>query len=55
MTLIIINILFFCIQKGPDNKVRIDYTPPKYLTLVVTDRGLLTPTAVCDELIEMYV
>jgi translation initiation factor eIF-2B subunit alpha len=40
---------------GEDGEVRVDYTPPKYLTLLVTDRGLLTPTAVCDELIEMYV
>jgi len=35
-------------------RVRVDYTAPKYLTLLVTDRGLLTPVAVCDELIEMY-
>jgi len=35
-------------------KFRVDYTPPKYLTLLVTDRGLLTPVAVCDELVEMY-
>jgi len=44
-------------EYGVDAKgrVRVDYTPPKYLTLLVTDRGLLTPTAVCDELIEMYI
>ncbi|XP_021951609.1 translation initiation factor eIF-2B subunit alpha [Folsomia candida] len=36
------------------NGIRVDYTPPKYLTLLITDRGILTPVAVCDELIEMY-
>jgi len=40
---------------GADGRIRVDYTPPKYLTLLISDRGLLTPTAVCDELIEMYV
>ncbi|ODM96381.1 Translation initiation factor eIF-2B subunit alpha [Orchesella cincta] len=35
-------------------RIRVDYTPPKYITFLVTDRGLLTPTAVCDELIELY-
>jgi len=31
----------------------IDYTPPEYLTLLFTDIGILTPTAVSDELIKL--
>lgn len=31
-----------------------DYTPPKYLTLLWTDLGVLTPSAVSDELIKLY-
>ncbi|KAJ7567137.1 hypothetical protein O6H91_02G133300 [Diphasiastrum complanatum] len=31
-----------------------DYTPPKYLTLLFTDLGVLTPSAVSDELIQLY-
>eukprot|EP01088_Endostelium_zonatum_P015872 TRINITY_DN4062_c0_g1_i1.p1 TRINITY_DN4062_c0_g1~~TRINITY_DN4062_c0_g1_i1.p1 ORF type:complete len:446 (-),score=157.60 TRINITY_DN4062_c0_g1_i1:72-1409(-) len=33
---------------------QIDYTPPKYLTLLFTDLGVLTPSAVSDELIKLY-
>ncbi|XP_049870807.1 translation initiation factor eIF-2B subunit alpha [Pectinophora gossypiella] len=32
----------------------VDYTPPKYLTLLFTDLGILTPSAVSDELINLY-
>lgn len=32
-----------------------DYTPPTYLSLLVTDLGVLTPAAVSDELIQLYV
>ena len=32
-----------------------DYTPPAYLSLLVTDLGVLTPAAVSDELIQLYV
>ncbi len=43
------------VQEVPDTgRIRVDYTLPKYITFLVTDRGLLTPTAVCDELIELY-
>ena len=31
-----------------------DYTPPSYITLIFTDLGLLTPSAVSDELIKLY-
>ena len=31
-----------------------DYTPPAYLTLLFTDLGVLTPSAVSDELIQLY-
>lgn len=31
-----------------------DYTPPQYLTLLFTDLGILTPSAVSDELIKLY-
>lgn len=32
----------------------VDYTPPAYLTLLFTDIGILTPSAVSDELIKLY-
>ena len=31
-----------------------DYTPPEFLTLLFTDLGVLTPSAVSDELIKLY-
>ncbi|XP_050234313.1 uncharacterized protein LOC126682620 [Mercurialis annua] len=31
-----------------------DYTPPRYLTLLFTDLGVLTPSVVSDELIQLY-
>lgn len=31
-----------------------DYTPPKHITLLFTDLGVLTPAAVSDELILLY-
>lgn len=36
-----------------ENSAR-DYTPPQYLTLLFTDLGILTPSAVSDELIQLY-
>jgi len=33
---------------------RVDYTPPQHLTLLFTDLGILTPSAVSDELIKLY-
>uniref|UniRef100_A0A4W5MXG2 Translation initiation factor eIF2B subunit alpha n=1 Tax=Hucho hucho TaxID=62062 RepID=A0A4W5MXG2_9TELE len=32
----------------------IDYTPPSLITLIFTDLGVLTPSAVSDELIKLY-
>ncbi|XP_055544220.1 translation initiation factor eIF-2B subunit alpha isoform X2 [Wyeomyia smithii] len=32
----------------------VDYTPPLYITLLFTDLGILTPSAVSDELIKLY-
>lgn len=32
-----------------------DYTPPKYISLLFTDLGILTPAAVSDELIRLYI
>ncbi|XP_033628407.1 translation initiation factor eIF-2B subunit alpha-like [Asterias rubens] len=32
----------------------IDYTPPVYITLLFTDLGVLTPSAISDELIKLY-
>ncbi len=32
-----------------------DYTPPKYISLLFTDLGILTPAAVSDELIRQVV
>ncbi|KAL0661513.1 hypothetical protein Bca4012_098350 [Brassica carinata] len=31
-----------------------DYTPPQYLTMLFTDLGVLTPSVVSDELIQLY-
>ncbi|KAI3937932.1 hypothetical protein MKX01_027859 [Papaver californicum] len=31
-----------------------DYTPPQYLTLLFTYLGVLTPSVVSDELIQLY-
>jgi translation initiation factor eIF-2B subunit alpha len=31
-----------------------DYTPPCYITMLVTDLGVLTPSAVSDELIKLF-
>ncbi|KAK9875159.1 hypothetical protein WA026_005950 [Henosepilachna vigintioctopunctata] len=32
----------------------VDYTPPSFITLLFTDIGILTPSAVSDELIKLY-
>ncbi|XP_014664905.1 PREDICTED: translation initiation factor eIF-2B subunit alpha-like [Priapulus caudatus] len=33
---------------------QVDYTPPSFITLLFTDLGVLTPSAVSDELIKLY-
>ncbi|KAL5477859.1 hypothetical protein EMCRGX_G024709 [Ephydatia muelleri] len=42
------------INSGPDKHPSLDYTPPQYITLLFTDLGVLTPSAVSDELIKLY-
>ncbi|KAJ3366025.1 Translation initiation factor [Allomyces javanicus] len=32
----------------------LDYTPPQYITLLITEKGVLTPSAVSDELIKVF-
>jgi len=32
----------------------VDYTPPGYIALLITELGILTPSAVSDELIQLY-
>jgi translation initiation factor eIF-2B subunit alpha len=32
----------------------LDFTPPNYITLLFSDLGVLTPSAVSDELIKLY-
>lgn len=32
----------------------VDYTPPAYISLLFTDLGILTPSAVSDELVKLY-
>ncbi|KAL7747696.1 translation initiation factor eIF-2B subunit alpha [Sorochytrium milnesiophthora] len=32
----------------------LDYTPPSYITLLFTDKGVLTPSGVSDELIRLF-
>lgn len=32
----------------------VDYTPPQYIALLLTDLGVLTPSAISDELIKLY-
>uniref|UniRef100_A0A8C4QB97 Translation initiation factor eIF2B subunit alpha n=1 Tax=Eptatretus burgeri TaxID=7764 RepID=A0A8C4QB97_EPTBU len=46
------------LENGGDHSMdhpMIDYTPPAYITLLFTDLGVLTPSAVSDELIQLYV
>lgn len=31
-----------------------DFTPPEYIKLLITDTGILTPSAISDELIQMF-
>ena len=42
------------IVKVQFDHTHIDYTPAQYITLLVTDLGVLTPAAVSDELIRLY-
>ena len=35
-------------------EIKTDYTPPEYITLIFTDIGIFTPSAVSDELIQFF-
>ena len=39
---------------NPKSHPRVDYTPPNYITLLLTDLGTLTTAAVCDHLLGLY-
>mmetsp|Transcript_6876 Transcript_6876/g.13700 ORF Transcript_6876/g.13700 Transcript_6876/m.13700 type:complete len:318 (+) Transcript_6876:83-1036(+) len=41
-------------KSEPVTSVTSDYTAPEYITLMFTDLGVLTPSAVSDELIKLY-
>lgn len=42
-------------MKGEDDgKSRVDYTPPELITALVTESGVHTPSAVSEELIQMW-
>eukprot|EP00042_Codosiga_hollandica_P025278 m.111423 g.111423 ORF g.111423 m.111423 type:complete len:300 (+) comp51820_c1_seq8:665-1564(+) len=41
-------------QSSPFLNPVMDYTPPSYISLLFTDIGVLTPSAVSDELIKLY-
>jgi translation initiation factor eIF-2B subunit alpha len=36
------------------NNPSVDYTPPEYITLLLTDLGIITPSGVSDQLIGFY-
>ena len=37
-----------------DEHPLVDYTPPSYITLLLTDLGTLTTAAVSDQLMQLY-
>lgn len=41
------------IEELASSNPSVDYTPPQYLTLLITDLGVLTPSGVSDELIKL--
>ena len=41
-------------KASEDGHPVVDYTPPTYIALLLTDLGVLTPSAVSDELIKLY-
>ncbi|ORE10839.1 IF-2B-domain-containing protein [Rhizopus microsporus var. microsporus] len=41
------------VQELATSNPSVDYTPPQYLTLLLTDLGVLTPSGVSDELIKL--
>lgn len=41
-------------QANADTHPLVDYTPPMYINLLLTDLGTLTTAAVCDTLLLLY-
>ncbi|KXJ29025.1 translation initiation factor eIF-2B subunit alpha [Exaiptasia diaphana] len=48
------NIYKYTTSRAVTGHPLVDYTPPTYITLLFTDLGVLTPSAVSDELIKLY-
>ena len=49
-----ISLQYTSVKSSADAHPHIDYTPPHYITLLFSDIGVLTPSAVSDELIKLY-
>eukprot|EP00048_Salpingoeca_helianthica_P017214 m.236092 g.236092 ORF g.236092 m.236092 type:complete len:302 (-) comp20422_c0_seq1:77-982(-) len=43
-----------CETGGKELRPILDYTPPSFISLLFTDLGVLTPSAISDELIKLY-
>ena len=41
-------------EKKFNEQILADYTSPEFITLLFTDLGIFTPSAVSDELIQMF-
>jgi translation initiation factor eIF-2B subunit alpha len=41
-------------DKKYNEQILADYTSPEFITLLFTDLGIFTPSAVSDELIQMF-
>ena len=50
----VIVLQYSSVDSAAEAHPHIDYTPPHYITLLFTDLGVLTPSAVSDELIKLY-
>ena len=52
----IFSVQYTSVNSSDDAHPHIDYTPPHYITLLFSDigGGVLTPSAVSDELIKLY-
>ena len=46
--------LIYSNEKRLNEKLLADYTSPELITLLFTDLGIFTPSAVSDELIQMF-
>lgn len=36
------------------DEINDDFTPPEFITLFFTDKGIFTPSAICDEIIQLF-